>query len=291
VEAFRKVLREGTAVRVPSFTFQPHASVLKYFSVTISPLKNSKEKTYAAVGIFHDITELKRTEQIRIDFVANVSHELRTPLTLIKGYVDTIALDSKENLPAHPEHLQIIQKNTQRLLTLIEDLLDLSVIESRQELDQKQGSLQSISLEEITAQALAPFQEKTIELGLKLRTSIEAKELFGEPSRIEQVLTNLIDNAVKYTPSRGEIEIRWKHRSDQGIQLEVWNSGPGIPSQYLSRLFERFYRADLQTDSGRGSTLGTGLGLAIVKHIVHNHGGKTWVESAPGEGVTFYCSF
>ena len=262
-----------------------------FYSVSVSPLRKPalregepySEEIYGAVGIFHDVTELKRAEQIRIDFVANVSHELRTPLTSIKGYADTLIQDVREGKPIEPHFLEVISRNTDRLMSLITDLLDLSSIESTGMLNKSQ-----LSTDEITARVIKQIHGTISAKNHRIVVACDARTVIADPARLEQVLVNLLDNAVKYTPAGGEVQVRWEHAPAAAVLLKVIDSGPGIHPEHHSRLFERFYRVDKARSREMG---GTGLGLAIVKHIMQRHDGTVWVESAPGKGATFICRF
>jgi len=229
------------------------------------------------------IAALKKAEKMRIEFVANVSHELRTPLTSIKGYTETLLQDLEDGRPADPEFLKIILKNSNRLLALINDLLDLSALES--------GALE-IHVSEINpAEPLQHVLERVDPVAqskqTRIVTQVETPILKADPKRIEQVLTNLIDNAIKYCPPQSTITVQFADEPDATV-LKVSDNGPGIPEKYLDRLFERFYRLD----KGRSrETGGTGLGLSIVKHIMQRHNGTVKVESLLGQGTTFICRF
>lgn len=235
-----------------------------------------------AVAVFHDITDLKMLEKIRKDFVANVSHELRTPVSVIKGYAETI-LSEGNNLP--PEKLvqftEVIHSHAERLAHLISDLLTLSRIESG-----------SVPLEPVPVTIL-PAVNRVIHL---LEQKARAKEvtlvsldslagmpaILADPDKLEQILINLLDNSIKFTPANGRVTV---DASDLGdlIRIDVKDTGIGIPPKNLSRIFERFYRVDTARSRELG---GTGLGLSIVKHIVQAHGGSVAVESSPGIGTT-----
>jgi two-component system phosphate regulon sensor histidine kinase PhoR len=260
----------------------------RYFSISVSPIKNHDGTVSGAISVFHDVTDLKLAEQMRIDFVANVSHELRTPLTSIKGYVDTLALDFaayKDKIPeAWHEFLRVIIRNTARLGSLINDLLDLSALEASEPLIKS-----SLDTRELTERVLQKVAVAVKDKEHKITLNCEASQVYADPLRIEQVLTNLLDNAIKYTPQRGAIEISWRSSPDgKGTILTVSDNGPGIAPEHHARLFERFYRVD----KGRSRELGgTGLGLAIVKHIVQLHQGSIGVKSEQGGGTQFTCIF
>ncbi|MEA3328819.1 MAG: ATP-binding protein, partial [Candidatus Omnitrophota bacterium] len=234
-----------------------------------------------AVLVFHDITSLRRLEKIRQDFVANVSHELRTPISSIKGYAETLlegALDDKENAR---DFLKIIYSDSDRLAKLIDDLLDLSKIES----GKLKLILKSAALEPVVKRIVSGLkaQAKAKSLVININISKDISNILVDEGRIAQVLLNLIDNAIKYTNEQGEITILVK---DQGefIQVDIADTGIGIPEKDISRLFERFYRIDKARSRELG---GTGLGLSIVKHIVSAHHGEVSVQSVLGQGSTF----
>lgn len=279
--AFHKALKEGRSETVKALPFdQPGGK--RFFSLSVSPLRNTRESIYGAVGIFHDVTDLKRAEQIRIDFVANVSHELRTPLTAIKGYADTLKLDMDQGRALDPEFLQVIVRNTDRLMNLINDLLDLSSLESTDVLQKARLSTQEVT-SRVIQQLHGAYQAKR----QRVVVSADATTVLADPKRLEQVLVNLLDNANKYTPEEGTITVAWSSAPTETLLL-VSDTGPGIPSEHQPRLFERFYRVDKARSREKG---GTGLGLAIVKHILQRHEGSVAVESSPGSGTTFICRF
>ena len=233
------------------------------------------------------IAALKKAEKMRIEFVANVSHELRTPLTSIKGYTETLLQDLEDGRNPDPEFLKIILKNSNRLLALINDLLDLSAIESGA--DELHPA--HLDIHEITSHAIHALQ-----LGADNKSSIILKEVrtpvvYADPKRVEQVITNLVDNAIKYCPNGSTITVQWSmdpNPIDSAILLKVIDNGPGIAEKYLDRLFERFYRLDKGRSRDKG---GTGLGLSIVKHVMQRHNGSVTVESTIGVGTTFICRF
>ena len=280
--AFQDALQHGKASAIKAIPFDL-PSDKRFFSVAISPLRKTEDTIYGAVGIFHDVTELKRAEQMRIDFVANVSHELRTPLTAIKGYVDTLHLDAQEGKSIAPEFLEIITRNTHRLMNLINDLLDLSSLESKDTLQKTEIPLDELT-HRVVKQMSQGFESKSQEVVVEINTPT----LIADPTRLEQVLVNLLDNANKYTPAGGKISLEWEKSDSDQVLLRVKDSGPGIPVEHHPRLFERFYRVDKARSREQG---GTGLGLAIVKHIMQRHEGSVWIESSPGKGSTFICQF
>ena len=249
-----------------------------------------RENEACAVLVFHDITELRRLEKIRKDFVANVSHELRTPLTSIKGYVEALLDGAKDDPAAAEKFLNIILKQSDRLNLIIEDLLELSKIESGR-VTFKEEPMDIRNVIERTLAMIKPIADKK---GHRLVYNVSAAlpAMAGDEDRLVQVLTNLLDNAVKYTPENGTISVaahlmiepKGGVTSFQMIELTVADTGIGIPEQDRPRIFERFYRVDKARSREMG---GTGLGLAIVKHIVEGHGGKVWVEANEPHGSRF----
>ncbi|MGE0614475.1 MAG: sensor histidine kinase [Bacteriovoracia bacterium] len=285
LDAFRSALRLGQPQIIQAMFFNrgPRGDDPLYFSVAISPLRRSRGEVYGAVGVFHDVTELKRAEQMRIDFVANVSHELRTPLTAIKGYTDTLNQDLADGRPLDPDHLKAVARNSARLMTLINDLLDLSSLESSEALNRAE-----VSTEQVTSRVLEQLRGGFSEKAQQVHVNIPVATVHADPGRLEQVLVNLLDNAKKYTPRGGKISVSWEEGIRGDVVLKVSDTGPGIPAEHQGRLFERFYRIDKARSREMG---GTGLGLAIVKHIMQRHGGSISVESTPGQGSVFICRF
>ena len=284
LEVFRTTLQDGLARTVSTQIQLKNEAVPRYFSLSVAPLRLPKKDAYGAIGVFHDVTELKRMDQIRIDFVANVSHELRTPLTSVKGFAETLAEDVKNNrLELAPKHLGIITRNVDRLIALVHDLLDLSSLESGAELEKEK-----ISLRELTEKVLQQLEPLAKPKSHAIKVYIDTDFLFADPKRIEQVLFNLTENAIKYVPAGKTIELRWRADPDHTIFLHVSDDGPGIPAEHHARLFERFYRVDSVRGRDQG---GTGLGLAIVKHIVNRHGGHVKVHGGLGKGTEFICCF
>jgi len=235
------------------------------------------------VLVFHDITALRRLENVRRDFVANVSHELRTPLTSIKGYVEALLDGAKDDPVESRRFLEIILKQSDRLNLILEDLLQLSQIESGQVVF-KRDAVRLEAVVERTLSMIRPLAEKKGHaLHVALPSGLPAVR--GDEERLVQVLTNLLDNAVKYTPESGTITIEAQRAEPAGlVELSVSDTGPGIPEADRPRVFERFYRVDKARSREMG---GTGLGLAIVKHIVEGHGGQVWAEGRRPTGSRF----
>ncbi|MDP8258850.1 MAG: ATP-binding protein [Candidatus Aadella gelida] len=238
-------------------------------------------KTEGAVLVFHEVTEIRRLEKIRKDFIANVSHELRTPASSIKGFAETLnagAIDDKERAK---EFIGIIEENSDRLVRLIEDLLDLSKIESgKVDMNLRPCSLHLI-VEKAVSQVEDHANKKSIAIENKINSSIP--NVLADETFITQVLLNLIDNAVKYTDENGKVSITVSEEKEF-IKIYVNDNGIGISEKDLPRVFERFYCVDKARSRKSG---GTGLGLSIVKHVVEGHGGKVTVKSVLGQGSTF----
>ncbi|HEX5500575.1 MAG TPA: ATP-binding protein, partial [Thermomicrobiales bacterium] len=229
--------------------------------------------------VLRDVTELRRLEGVRRDFVANVSHELRTPLTSIRALVETLEAGAIDDPDVAVPFLRQIVGEIERLTTLVDDLLDLARLESgRLALDRR--PLDPATTIERAANRLQPQVERA---GLTLRTSAPAglPPMLADPGRVEQVLLNLVHNAIKFTPPGGSIVVS-AAVAGEAVEVSVADSGVGIAAAAVPRLFERFYKVDRARHSE-----GTGLGLAIAKHIVEAHGGAIRAESAPGRGATF----
>ncbi len=234
--------------------------------------------------VFHDVTRMKRLENTRREFVANVSHELRTPLGHIKGYVETLIDGARNDPTVALRFLQKIENHAERLRFLIEDLLTISQLESRQVvLHPKPGPLRPLVarvLDDFAARA----RDRAIVLNNQVPEDLRARADFD---RMQQVFLNLIDNAIKYGRAGGSVTVGGAclgPAAEPRVELWVTDDGPGIPKEALDRVFERFYRVDAARSRDQG---GTGLGLSIVKHIVQAHGGEVRAESEPGKGATF----
>jgi two-component system, OmpR family, phosphate regulon sensor histidine kinase PhoR len=258
--------------------------------IEASVIESDRENDACAVLVFHDMTELRRLEIIRKDFVANVSHELRTPLTSIKGYIEALLDGAKDDPEASTQFLGIILKQSDRLNLILEDLLQLSKIESGQVLF-KREPLHIPSVIERTLAMIKPLVDKK---GHRLVSFVDDNlpAVLGDEDRLTQVLSNLLDNAVKYTPEKGTISVAAHPVSDDAdqpavvtaVELSVTDTGMGIPEIDRPRIFERFYRVDKARSRELG---GTGLGLAIVRHIVEGMGGRVWAEPNAPTGSRF----
>jgi two-component system phosphate regulon sensor histidine kinase PhoR len=236
------------------------------------------------VVVFVDVTALRRLESLRRDFVANASHELRTPIAAVRSATDTLQEGALGDARAAARFVDIIARNSQRLQSLVEDLLELSKLES----NEFKLKREPVDLAKVVPIVLALFRDRAEKKGVRLASEMPAAlpAIEGDARAVEMVLSNLVDNAVKYCASGARIVVSASD-SDGRVRLVVSDTGPGIPPEHLPRVFERFYRVD----AGRSRELGgTGLGLSIVKHMVEAMRGKVSVESTVGAGSTFTVS-
>jgi len=237
-----------------------------------------------AVLVLHDLTDLRRLEAVRRDFVANVSHELKTPLTSIAGYADTL-LDPGIDPDTRLRFLGIIVNNARRMQRLVDDLLDLSRIES----GRWTPRIETVAVGPVVSDAWEPFQDRarSKEVCFAATVAPDATHVAADPVALRQVLTNLFDNALRYVPVEGHLGCR-SARVGGGVTISVEDDGAGIPREHLPRIFERFYRIDPARSRDEG---GTGLGLAIVRHMVEAHGGQVSAESELQRGTVVSCWF
>ncbi|MFB3815707.1 MAG: sensor histidine kinase [Terriglobales bacterium] len=248
----------------------------RVFQVTAAPMPPA-----GAVAVLHDLTDIERTEKTRRDFIANVSHELRTPLTSVQGYAETLLDSPAADDPHTREFLDIILKNAARMARLTEDLLVLARVES----GERQFAFRPVHAADLLNDAVQTFGPAAHAAGMELAVQPPPEDaVTADPEAIHQVLSNLVHNAISYARSGGRIVIGAKPNGD-ALEFYVRDFGPGIASEHLPRLFERFYRVDKARSRESG---GTGLGLAIVKHVVRAHGGDVRAESSLGHGSTFY---
>jgi two-component system, OmpR family, phosphate regulon sensor histidine kinase PhoR len=260
-------------------------SATRFFQVNALALREAGGGSDGAILVFHDLTRLRQLEAVRQEFVANVSHELRTPLSVIKSATETLIDGGKNDPAALTRFLEIIEKHANRLTLLIDDLLLLSTLDS----GRMQLNLQPVSLRLAAQEALDDFGQKAAARAITLENRVpEALLARADADRLRQVLSNLIDNAVKYGRAQGTVIMTGRLLPDGRTELGVRDDGPGIPAEAKARIFERFYRADKARSREQG---GTGLGLAIVKHVIQAHGGEVRVESEPGSGAEFFITF
>lgn len=232
--------------------------------------------------VFHDLTRIKQLENVRKEFVANVSHELRTPLSLIKGYVETLIDGAKDDPAVALRFLHTIEKHADRLSFLIEDLLTISQLEAGQIV----LNLQPIELRDQADQVVSDLSARASERQVTLHNEVpDGLMVRADGDRLQQVLFNLVDNAVKYGRAGGNVRLGARRLDAERVEGWVADDGPGIPADAGERVFERFYRVDRARSREAG---GTGLGLSIVKHIVQSHGGEVRLVSEAGKGAAFY---
>lgn len=250
----------------------------KSFVALASPIREG-----GAVCVLHDITELKKLEKYRSEFLANISHELKTPLTAVRNYVETLLSGALEDQEHNREFLNKIDKHALNLSALIDDILELSSLEGKKEI----GPNTRFDLSTVVNHAVETVAGKAKRKGIKLEKGCEPCEILGLEDHILRAIMNLLDNAINYTPEGGKVKIACRMRNNQ-VEVEVSDTGIGIPEEHLPRIFERFYRVDKARSRDLG---GTGLGLAIVKHVMNLHNGKVEVESQPGQGSRFTLIF
>jgi two-component system phosphate regulon sensor histidine kinase PhoR len=257
-----------------------HAPGERILSVNAMPVDYGQGQT-GVLAALHDVTELRKLENVRREFVANVSHELKTPLTSIKGYVETL-LDGAMNDPKHSkDFLETIQEHTANLSRLIDDVLDLSAIEA----ERVAYRMEPVALNDIVeriVKALGPMA-KAKKVTIVKDLGEDLPKVRADREKLAQVVMNLIDNAIKFNQSGGEVRVS-AHTNGKELLIRVSDTGRGIAAQDLPRVFERFYRGNKDRSH---EIPGTGLGLAIVKHLVEAHGGTVSAKSATGQGSTF----
>ncbi|MFA1821268.1 two-component system histidine kinase PnpS [Virgibacillus oceani] len=250
-----------------------------YIEVVGAPIFNERNMLKGAVIMLYDITEMKKIELMRKDFVANVSHELKTPITSIKGFAETMLDDPKNIGEPNHEFLEIIYKESDRIQFLVEDLLRLS----RLEREDFRLVKTDIDINSVTDEVKPIIQQKANEKRIDFHVEIgDAIRLYADREQVKQVMINLLDNAINYTAEEGRIDLR-VNETEEYVNIEVEDTGIGIEHEAIPRIFERFYRVDQARSRNTG---GTGLGLAIVKHVVELHEGKIDIVSEPNKGTT-----
>ena len=277
IEAVQRVSQEVPYTTLEITTRNPLRRILQ---VEVASLPGESQK-FGVVAVFHDITDLKRVEEIRRDFVANVSHEFRTPLAAIKGAVETLLDGALGDPEFGRQFCEVIERHVNRLEDLVKDLLDLARLESKA-VGLKREKITAVKLAE---SSVAAVSELAASRRVSLDTIIEEDGLVfkADYHQLEQALSNLLNNAIKYTEAGGEVCLEIK-RLDDHVHLIVSDTGIGIPPKHLKRIFERFYRVNKDRSRQMG---GTGLGLSIVKHVAQAHNGRVEVDSEPGRGSRF----
>ena len=273
-------LRGGQPMRTELSLTNSPAGGERHLEVSAVPIKAAADGTTGAVVLFHDITELKRLDQVRSDFVANVSHELRTPLSILRGYIETLLDNPETSREEFSRVLSVMERHSKRLGLLVDDLLSLTQLESAN----TELELNQVRVKELFNNLIHDWKEKFAAKNLKLVVDLppDLQTIRADETRVQEVLYNLLENAVKYSREGGEIRLQAARRGSE-IVLNVSDDGIGISRDQLPRIFERFYRADKARSREHG---GTGLGLAIAKHIAQLHGGRIEAESELGRGTT-----
>jgi len=279
IEAVRRVLAGEPRVEseIVTGTLRQH-----FFAATVAAVHATQAN--GAVVVLHDITDLRKLERVRRDFVANVSHEFRTPLTAIQGFSETLLGGAMNDPQNRDRFLGIILEHARRLARLTDDLLMLSKMDA----DRLELEIRRLPVEQLVSGCVETAQPRAIEKNLELSVNLgkNLPDIAGDRRRLTEVLQNLIDNAIQYTPSGGKIEV--SARANKGeVVITVSDTGIGIPVADQPRIFERFYRVDVARSREVG---GTGLGLSIAKHLMEAHGGRLWVESEVGQGSQFHFS-
>jgi two-component system phosphate regulon sensor histidine kinase PhoR len=278
-EVFERTVKNGRTMGVE---LNPSALESKHLMLNAVVVHDASGKPEGVLLIFHDFTRLKELESARRDFVANVSHELRTPLSMIKGFVETVIDHPSMDQETLTSFLGKVQKHSDRLALLIEDLLTISKLESGQATVNLRELRLCLEISRVVGDLQRSAEKRNIEVSYSVPKDMFVK---ADADLLEQILLNLIDNAVKYGKSGGKVEVRAMRNGTDQVCVSISDDGPGIPSEATDRIFERFFRVDKARSRSQG---GTGLGLSIVKHIAQTLGGRVWVESELGKGSTFF---
>jgi two-component system phosphate regulon sensor histidine kinase PhoR len=277
LEAVRQVLKGEPRVETEIVTGTLRQ---RFFAVTVAAV--TAAETSGAVIVLHDITELRKLERVRRDFVANVSHELKTPLTAIQGFAETLLAGAIDDPKNRVRFLEIILDHSRRLARLTDDLLRLSKMDA----DRLDLEVQRLGVTHFVESCVETAQRPAAEKDLRISVNLQERlpDIAADRRRLAEVLQNLLDNAIQYTSPGGQVML--SASADRGeVKFTVSDTGIGIPQADQPRIFERFYRVDAARSREVG---GTGLGLAIAKHLVEAHGGRIWVESEVGQGSQFY---
>lgn len=277
-DAFRAAMDEGEHAEVK---VEMRRGDRRIFDLRVAPLRfESAGRSRGAIGIFFDITQIERLERVRQEFLSNVSHELRTPLTAIIAFVETLdegAIDDSEH---NRRFLKVIRKNAERMHNLIDDILELSSIEAGMVTVAPRPMRLTAVIDDVTTALASRAETRRVTLRNEVVNEVQ---VYADARRLEQMLTNLVDNAIKFNRDGGEVAVRYRSTETRDC-ISVVDTGDGVSSEHIDRIFERFYRIDRARSRDMG---GTGLGLAIVKHLARAHGGEATVQSIPGEGSTF----
>jgi len=281
VESFHRGLKESKPLELKAHKIKTSRGEL-YFDIYFNPISNNHNEIIGVMSVFHDVSELKKIDQMRVDFVANVSHEIRTPLTAIRGFAQILG---QKMAPNDAHFLNRIIENSDHMLALFNDLLQLSVLESKEIVGKEK-----VELEPTFNYLCDAIKHKHPNKSISCIYDIRKPSIQADPRLLEQVITNLIDNAVKYHPQNNiELNIICSEQNDMTV-IAIKDDGQGIEEKHLSRIFERFYRIDDARTKAPGSS-GSGIGLSLVKHIMQKHGGRVEVQSLVGKGTEFKLYF
>lgn len=275
-EAFQTALEMGKASDI---RLEFAAGEKRKYDVHVAPIQLDGKQN--AIGFFYDVTQIERLESVRQEFLSNISHELRTPLTSIMAFVETLedgAIEDEEN---NRRFLGVIRRNAERMHSLIADILELSLIES----GKVSVEMRDVRLHTVVDEVFSSLSKKAVQREIRLinHTAVD-QTVLADSVRVEQMLTNLVDNAIKFNRQGGSVTVACERRDERNV-ISVADTGEGILPEHLQRIFERFYRADRARSREIG---GTGLGLAIVKHLAKLHGGEVFVTSELSRGTTFF---
>ncbi|MCK5554016.1 MAG: PAS domain-containing protein, partial [Deltaproteobacteria bacterium] len=283
--AYRSALKGQEDVRVEEVELRkPQHRILK---VSLCPIFDDHGKFLGLINVFNDVTAEREIDRLKTEFVSLVSHELRTPLSSIKAYAEILLKRPDRDIDQRVEFLNIINEETDRLTRLINDILNITKIEERRiDLERNPVDISGVIDKSVSAQR-SSGQKKNITIDVGVQRDIP--QIWGDEDSLMQVLANLLNNAIKFTPEGGEIRVSAEYlhedsRSPGEVEVRVRDNGIGIPSEYLEKIFERFYRIDVPFTEGE---IGTGLGLYFCTYIVERHGGRIWAESEERRGSTF----
>ncbi|MED0672382.1 ATP-binding protein [Aneurinibacillus aneurinilyticus] len=273
-----RCLETGEKIREEIHVYYPEEHII---DANLGAYTNEDGEIKGVIVLLHDITAIRRLEKMRSEFVANVSHELKTPITSIKGFTETLLDGALEDAEISRSFLTIINEESDRLNRLITDILDLSKIEQKR----MPLKVEEINLDKLIKETVRIIREEARAKNIAIYLPTEKNLIIeGDKDRIQQIILNLVSNAINYTPDNGEVTITLQERDSKSIEMKIADTGIGIPPEHISRIFERFYRVDKARSRESG---GTGLGLAIVKHLIDSHHGMIHVESEEGRGTTF----
>ena len=279
INIFKQCIQQGNVIKKECIFGKKNQYIKSNFQVTAVPIIYKEMGIKNIALLFYDQTDIKESQQAHIDFVSNVSHELKTPLTAIQGYVEMLIHDcSQGKFDQFGSFLQILLRNSKRMGDLVDDLLSLSNLTSQAYLEKKR-----LNTKEITSRVVKQIEP----IGHKLHYFFSAPYVMANPTWVETILYNLMDNACRHTPKDSDVYVRWEKMKDR-VVLKVIDNGEGISEKYKQRIFERFFRIDSARSRKRG---GTGVGLALVKQCMEKHGGCVRVASVPSGGTEFICEF